>query len=1161
MVVESFNLEYNAPEENGAFFLRCIESISRGDLIRVSNPGTDKSCMAYLFDNRWKMHYGINVNNRHYSFPKAMLEFYFKNPDIGVNDKNCERKGEAINCLTDFIDTINTSDSEWDDVREFFDGTLDIDFTNDLSCVDNTFSTEPIRPITCLQKVIASIHPEDKSGTSGVFTLKVPLMIDIFDSLLHDFEPDDYTRTAPNTTQTWLQMFSENPRSYVYLLDQMMKDERYRDLMRDGDKESSAMRGLMRGYTIPDGEYANYVMGKLLPFVFGSPSDTSVSSIVELFDRTATDFKVAWLKYCATHTIDIADYTCLQRDGSTGSCLSRLLEPEYYSDGSLGSSSQVLYKALMLTPEIHRGINFKSTCKRADGSETSCIDHILSWYTDEVAQYDEMHRLENQEVLLERQRWAIEYFDRDRDKKIARIEKQREAARAKLTAYKSGAGVNLWSDFVAKVQPSTLVSLANIYSGRRICRRAGSDTPVSCIDKVIDTYAHHVLPLAGSRDEEFVNRMYEMFTITGKECFDESGNRISCIQRLFDIFGNKDASVQLMKHYLISKFTDTYPLDRYDFRVHDGQQMQPVPNAWYILHAAKKLPKAKRCDAISSVLSQVMLNPDFVQKIESAVPGSKILASLSDCIDLREMYRTVDSSERATRRRANANTTNGQVSMSGEALTLATKSMCDQADPKTRRICADTLCWQMADVKKPHGDDDKRKWIGDDVWGMTNQDDPLGICGVYTVATPANVKDTAMASYQALIAKVNERLRSVMHNKLVSGVCVSPVMLQVMPIMPEQWGYDMPTIRVVLQTTAKRDDRNNPYNRLDPYREWASCADEDGIVAHMMVTYEDLAGMPLPSYVNHMDAESTRIVNGVTIDRAYVCRLLQRLIDDEDQQIRATTVSDDAKRGRIPKSLKQMIVTAVTSRPSMETDLKMVISRRPYDFMRASTCQEWSSCFNLDDGGFAYTTKMYLDSGAYIVYLAPDEFSTTWLCRVWILTSSPNEDGAPVPCVSVQPVYGLTEYQSLVQAAIDMVLAQHGVNRPHDCGYRLRNPGWNAACNTVVRSALDQCDEDPKRKDSDPFSYGRNNICKQAGGWKDYLPDEQDTYRDICTVSGTGSVSDLHGEGTHTYRDTLDIGEVGSNRLTEIRDEFGRQVTFAGFPKKVDLVRNRAPLR
>jgi len=77
---------------------------------------------------------------------------------------------------------------------------------------------------------------------------------------------------------------------------------------------------------------------------------------------------------------------------------------------------------------------------------------------------------------------------------------------------------------------------------------------------------------------------------------------------------------------------------------------------------------------------------------------------------------------------------------------------------------------------------------------------------------------------------------------------------------------------------------------------------------------------------------------------------------------------------------------ALKIKPSSNyTNLKLIISNRPYDMMRATSCQMWPSCFNLENGGFASSITTYMYSGCYIAYIASSEYPITWLSRCWII--------------------------------------------------------------------------------------------------------------------------------------------------------------------------------
>jgi hypothetical protein len=121
------------------------------------------------------------------------------------------------------------------------------------------------------------------------------------------------------------------------------------------------------------------------------------------------------------------------------------------------------------------------------------------------------------------------------------------------------------------------------------------------------------------------------------------------------------------------------------------------------------------------------------------------------------------------------------------------------------------------------------------------------------------------------------------------------------------------------------------------------------------------------------------------------------------------------------------------------TKLKLVVSNRPADYMRASTCQQWRSCLHSDlvDTGFnSNALAIYLGTGGYIAYIANDEFSPTWHARAFMLPLMARKKGDPKREDSrdsdynnnfrVPKVYGMTSHKDLLHDALTILIRERG---------------------------------------------------------------------------------------------------------------------------------------
>jgi len=122
-----------------------------------------------------------------------------------------------------------------------------------------------------------------------------------------------------------------------------------------------------------------------------------------------------------------------------------------------------------------------------------------------------------------------------------------------------------------------------------------------------------------------------------------------------------------------------------------------------------------------------------------------------------------------------------------------------------------------------------------------------------------------------------------------------------------------------------------------------------------------------------------------------------------------------------------------------ESKIKLVISNRPIDFIRSSTCQNYGSCMRIGiqnssgsgegGGDMTLATQMYL--GGYVAYLASDELSPVWKGRVTIIPAM-EKPGVPGENMAFQVngLYGLKGFEDFTAEAMKLILYDAGYNRP-----------------------------------------------------------------------------------------------------------------------------------
>lgn len=186
-----------------------------------------------------------------------------------------------------------------------------------------------------------------------------------------------------------------------------------------------------------------------------------------------------------------------------------------------------------------------------------------------------------------------------------------------------------------------------------------------------------------------------------------------------------------------------------------------------------------------------------------------------------------------------------------------------------------------------------------------------------------------------------------------------------------------------------------------------------------------LSLLPLASYQNQtvpMVREDVRVRYISTIDGTVVKESVFRF---------SKILSRFKLLQQLNKPLFQYVEQVVTRKPSENpVQLKLIVSNRPNDIMRATTCQRWSSCFDLGSGAYRNTVHSIIDYNGYVAYLAKDEYEPTWLARVYLLPcDTTNNEGK---CIMIQNEvrnYAVDDtYAFVLYDAVNSVLYNHGFN-------------------------------------------------------------------------------------------------------------------------------------
>jgi hypothetical protein len=177
------------------------------------------------------------------------------------------------------------------------------------------------------------------------------------------------------------------------------------------------------------------------------------------------------------------------------------------------------------------------------------------------------------------------------------------------------------------------------------------------------------------------------------------------------------------------------------------------------------------------------------------------------------------------------------------------------------------------------------------------------------------------------------------------------------------------------------------------------------------------------------------------------------------------------------------ILTRQKAIAGVSASLKLVVSNRPVDYMRASTCQQWRSCLHSDiagtnpndrsDGGYSTgfngnALAFYIGTGGYVAYLAPDEFSPTWLARSFLIPMMNRKEGDSDydrrnsnNNFRINKVYGLPSYRVLITDALRELVYRNGYNHESmttgDCEWHVSH--WVDLKGNLLNEVMDEAYE------------------------------------------------------------------------------------------------------
>lgn len=377
---------------------------------------------------------------------------------------------------------------------------------------------------------------------------------------------------------------------------------------------------------------------------------------------------------------------------------------------------------------------------------------------------------------------------------------------------------------------------------------------------------------------------------------------------------------------------------------------------------------------------------DFSKVADLEINTDRGKQKLSDVVCKRATINSISNYLESSR--ASHSVTNGHPTFDGSAMNLIEKCKCaNRKTPLDRRICMDTLCFNSyideasAWTSGYLGDGITETGVRNAMYPQIYHDsrDYFGASGVYDVTyKPSEYRITD-----------NERFDY--------GTAVREVLYPAIK-------------RVKGMKLARLGDKKNvvitSVSLVTP-----SEPQDDYIIDVVYIDEND------KTWLEHYPAAQIFIRGG--------------LLNREDMRTRVIRYKNE-------NDTVEKILTRGAGKPSTEAKLKLVVSNRPSDFMRASTCQDWRSCMNLEDGCYNGMLPFVAGMGGYMAYLASDEFSPSWYARTQLLPVMRYKEGDPKKdenedpnnTIRINDVYGLSMYKPLLKDAIRVVLRGHGYNEP-----------------------------------------------------------------------------------------------------------------------------------
>jgi hypothetical protein len=485
-------------------------------------------------------------------------------------------------------------------------------------------------------------------------------------------------------------------------------------------------------------------------------------------------------------------------------------------------------------------------------------------------------------------------------------------------------------------------------------------------------------------------------TLTMPDCKDSNDRTVTCIQKELDVvstIGSQSLAFGILEYKDLFK-----PGLCTDF---DGSSSgKPGEKLTCVQYAYDKFPFLKQFGDNDvrdrRVCTRLLSRKDFGKVADAPMLVGGNLVPLKDIVCSNVGVR--DIAKYLEGRMQDESVTNGHPSRNGTALEFYTsKCKCSSAgSPMNRRICADVEC--LNSYAK------KNEWAKN--YGMYDKDK-----GAYTVEgaieAMSPVKYHGSDDYWGLSG--------------VYEVEYKPSEYRI--TNTERFNYDhavrdvlFPAIKRVEGRVLRRLGNFSNVKIEDIVLHDPPAADGGDYTIQVIFTSPDAKEPWSVSYT----AASIFIRGG--------------LLNSEDYRTKSI-------RYKIEEETVEKILTRGTGASNSTSKLKLVVSNRVSDWLRISTCQNWSSCMNLYDGCFNNIVPYVMSMGSYVAYIASDEFSPTWMAREMVIPIMKNKPGDVFKWDTEDPnlkvlnktfrgnkVYGLSTYKKLLTDAIMVLLRRNGYN-------------------------------------------------------------------------------------------------------------------------------------